>query len=275
MSIAETAAVVRPESAAKNGTLGSQTGAGVKQVILDTNINTNNGDLATSPTLAERFIVIERGENDEEVNAIVSVEADGVTCNMFDTWDTQPASGDTYEVSYVMADVATKTGCSIDSQGRFVMTKRLVVGNGTAFAYLGAGKYQTIEFADGGSTSDALKVANAGWFHIGTIKNNKPTKGATLLFTHNGDGETCITLDAGSQMKIYDSVAQAVEHPQGITLNASVNASADLQWRRVKVLGINMNMETIYTTLTGQDGSDYDTVGDILNETTGYPPYRG
>lgn len=240
MSITQTASRVRVESAAKNGTLGSQSGAGTKQVILDTNISTNNGNLEASPSLKWRHITLRRGEVDEECQSIQSVEGDGVTCNVYDVWDTAPASGDTYDIAYKLEDVATIAGCDFETDSRqWVMSKKLVIATASTFSYLGMSHGQILRMQDSGPLDSAFDVNDAGRFEIGTIKNDLAERGAIIIFMNDGDSEEVADFKNGSFVRAYESAWISGRSSDGVTgLTITVGATADVGWARVQTHGM-------------------------------------
>src|SRR3972149_7674942 len=104
---------VRIPTVAKNGTLGSQAAAASNEIIFDTAITTNNGNLMVSPTFVGRLVIVRQGLSNEETRYITAVAGDNVTCTVHEDWVTQPASGDAYHVSYIIQDAATLTGLSL------------------------------------------------------------------------------------------------------------------------------------------------------------------
>jgi hypothetical protein len=245
MAITTTATVIAVESAAKHGTLGSQAGMSANQVKLDTTIATNNGNLAASPTLARRLVVIRRGQTNEETGAVTSVDADGLTCTCLDNWDIPPSTGDSYYVCYTPDDTATIAGCTKEALTRqYAFTKRLVIGDGTNFAYFGIGLGHVLRFADSGPTIDALRVRNAGRFDIGTLKGEKPTLGGVILFTNDVDGEVVMTLQSGSIERFYDFTFVSCFKPDGVNLAVTKEVGAGLSWARGKVYGITPKLES-------------------------------
>lgn len=273
MSITTNANRIRVESAAKNGTLGSQSGAGNKQIILDSNIETNNGNLEGSPTLAKRMIVVRCGEADEDTNAIQTVEPDGVTCNCFTLWDDPPQSGDTYEVSYKLDDVETIVGCAKEvSTQHYVFSKRLTVGDGINFAYLGMGNYQIIRMGDSGTAGAVILVNNAGWFHIGAIRKNEPVRGGTIVFTNDGDGEEVMRIKTGGEVRAYDFALQGAFAADDVNVEVIVESGAVLKWQKGKIFGVTAPMVTKYENLTRFIGT---IVCLTKSEVQNTPAYRG
>lgn len=239
MSITTTTERIRVESAAKNGTLSTQGTLNANQIKFDTNISTNNGDLETSPVFRKRIVVVRRGDADEEHNYIQSVDVDGVTCTCLDNWTSAPVSGDTYDISYGLDDVTTKVGCVFETDSRqWVLTKRLVIGDGTNFAFLAVLAGQVVRLADRGALEPGLRVVNAGRFQIGTIRDDKATFGGVLIFQHDTNGENCLTLDSGSIIRLYDFTMASARRFDVVSLDIT-NNSTDVDWARSKFYGID------------------------------------
>ena len=239
MSITQNASRIRIESAAKNGTLGSQSGLGVKQIKFDTAITTNNGDLESSPTFKGRYVVVRRGQSDEETNPIKSVDPDGLTCTCLNAWDSGPASGDSYDVSYVLDDVATIAGCDKESGTRqYAFTKRLVIGDAVAFAFFGMGDYQMMRMADSGPTTDAIRIMNNGCFSAGAVKKNQPVKGGLIIFTNDGDGESVMTCKTGSTANVYDTTFYSAFKPDGVAVQIDVESGITSDIKKASRIGV-------------------------------------
>lgn len=265
MSITQNATRVRIESSAKNGTLGSQSAALADQVIFDTNISTNNSNLEASPSFRRRHVCIRRGETDEECQLIQSVEVDGVTCNVYNDWDTAPASGDTYDIAYKLEDMATIAGCSFETDSRqWVMTKRVIVGTPTVFGYLGMSHGQILRCWDPNTTDYSFRVAAVGRFEIGTLKNDKAERGAQLLFDRGADAEQAIEFLNGSVARLYEFAMHSMRAPDGILgLLVTVGATADVKWARHQSSGMNTPFKNKFDRIQDWQSVFYETVADV------------
>lgn len=247
MSITQTASRVRIESAAKNGTLGTQGAINADQIKFDTAMTTNNGNTMASPVFRRRHVTIRRGDADEECGLVQSVEGDGVTCNMFNEWDEVPVSGDTYDVSYRLEDVATIAGCDFETDSRqWVMTKRLIVGvSTTTFGYLGLSHGQVLRLNDEGVTNSALRINAAGRFEIGTLKLlatgvEKSERGGTLIFLNSTDDELVMDFNGAATGRMFEFNLTAAYGPEGVTgLQVTVSGTADVIWGRAQTHGMN------------------------------------
>lgn len=257
MSITTNVNRIRVESAAKNGTLSTQGAIGNNQIKFDTAITTNNGNLESSPVFQFRHVVIRRGDADEETNYITVVDGDGVTCTCIDDWTANPVSGDTYDVSYGLDDCATRAGCTFETDSRqWAMTKRMIVGDGTNFAYLGMGNGQILRCDDRGPTESAFRVVNAGRFDIGTIKDDLARRGAQLIFDNDADDETVCEFVNGCVAHLNDFVMVSGRFPDGVNgLVVTVGATADVQWFRSRTLGMNTPFKNRVARCKDVDGS--------------------
>jgi len=265
MAITTNATRIRVESAAKNGTLGSQSGAGTKQIIFDTNISTNNSNLEASPSFEKRHVVIRRGETDEECQLIQSVEVDGVTCNVYNTWDSAPVSGDTYDIAYKLEDMATIAGCTFETDSRqWVMTKRVVVGTPTVFGYLGMSHGQILRCWDTGTVDYSFRVAAVGRFEIGTLKNDVAERGAQILFDANTNGEEAIEFLNGSVSNLYEFAMHSMRAPDGVVgLLVTVGATADVKWARSQSSGMNTPFKNTYQRVQDIETIYYEDVAAV------------
>lgn len=237
MSITASANRIRVESAAKNGTLGTQGALNADQIKFDTNISTNNGNLIASPSFQRRKVILRRGEVDEECNIVKSVGGNGITCTMVDDWEVAPASGDAYDILYKIHDCTTLAGCT-QTDDIFVLTKRLIIGDGTNFAGLSFNHGEIIRFDDRGPTETALRINNVARLEIGTIKNDRPTFGAILLFTNDTNDETVAEFVNGSIGRLYDFTMASSKREQGVSgLVVTVGATANVNWADSQLYG--------------------------------------
>lgn len=74
-------------SAAKNGTLGSQAAASSTQIIFDTDLTTNNGQLANTSFIG-RLVIVRRGTGTEETRYMIAES--GTTVTVHEAWTVQP-----------------------------------------------------------------------------------------------------------------------------------------------------------------------------------------
>lgn len=245
MSITTNASRVRVESSAKNGTLGTQGALNDNQIKFDTAITTNNGNLESSPTFDQRHVILRRGETDEEWGLINQVDGDGLTCTLLADWDAPPASGDAYDVGYVLPDVETIVGCSRESDSQqWVMTKRLVIGvTTTTFGFLGLSYGQILRLNDRGPSTTDLQVNTLGHFAIGTLKD-KPNgdsvaeRGAILLFDKSANNEPAMDIDGSAHM--YEFAMLSIRSWQGVRgLTVTHDAGANVKWSRFQGAGMD------------------------------------
>lgn len=275
MSITQAPARVRVESAAKNGTLGSQVGLGPRQIKFDTNISTNNGNLTSAPSFKFRHVIIRRGDADEEHNYITGIDVDGVTATCIDDWDDKPVSGDTYDVSYNLLDVSTFAGCTLETDSlQYAMdsARRLVVGDSTNFAYLGMGNGQILRLSDQGPTTKGLLVRNAGRLDIGAEKNDLGRRGAVIITSHDA-AETAIEFENGSVGRLSDFIFMCAKNPDGVRNVVTVGSTADVKWIRSKLIGIDGPFRNTIQRFKNQlTGLLMGTKGDVLDlpEMKGY-----
>lgn len=268
MSITQNASRVRVESAAKNGTLGTQGTLNADQIKFDTNISTNNSNLEASPTFQRRHVVIRRGDADEESNHILSVDVDGVTCTCQHDWVAAPASGDTYDIAYRLEDAATIAGLDFesDSQQWTLSTKRLTIGDGTNFAFFGMSHGQVLRLADQGDITSDMRVSGTGRFHIGTIKDDIPNLGATLIFLSDVDNDLAMDWLTGAAGRLYEFTLIAARNHTGVnTIDVTVQAGCDIEWMRSQIYGVDAPFKIRAERIADVTGAFYSTVGDIKN----------
>lgn len=264
MSITQNASRVRIESAAKNGTLGTQGALNANQIKFDTNISTNNSNLEASPSFAGRHVILRRGEIDEELNLIRTVDVDGVTCTCREDWASVPASGDTYDVGYLLEDVATFAGCTFETDSRqWVMDRRLIVGiTTTTFGFLGMAEGRVLRLNDEGASNSALQINTLGHFAIGLIKNDRSQFGATLIFTNATDNQLVWDIDGWA--RLYEFTLVSARQPDGInSLDVTIDAGADVDWATAQIHGIDAPFKRIRKRFKRHDGVDMGTVTDL------------
>lgn len=272
MGISSNATKIEVVTAAKNGTLAAQGTLNANQILFDTNISTNNSNLMASPTFVDRVIVLREGELDEEVNLITAINVDGVTADCHYNWVSEPVSGDTYHVAYVMDDVATVAGCTFDTTSReFVFDRIFQVGQNTAnYGLCCAINYQHLRISDEG-LSPGLSVVNGGAFHVGTHQGLQTTEGASIVFTHDGDTEECMQVQNGGIFYAYDFAFESARAGEGVTLEIKIIAGGVLNWGDGKLIGITAPMTKgrhVLRNITGQGGVPLGTVKE-LNDNAG------
>lgn len=242
MSITTNAERIRVESPAKNGTLGTQGAINANQIKFDTNISTNNGNLMASPTFKRRHVVIREGDADEESQLVESVDVDGVTCTMQDSWVSAPVSGDTYEVAYRLEDVATIAGCDYetDSFQWVIATKRLVVGSATLNGYFGMSHGQVLRLADRGATEEDMSVTGLGRFEIGQAVDDDAKFGAIIFYTADTDNDTVFDGANSGTLRLYEATFAAARNHEGVnSIDMDIDATVDLKFGRVNLYGVD------------------------------------
>jgi len=200
---------VRVTTAAKNGTLGSQAAAASNEIIFDTAITTNNGNLMVSPTFVGRLVIVRQGLSNEETRYITAVAGDNVTCTVHEDWVTQPASGDAYHVSYIIQDAATLTGLSLITKrvADYTSSRRFSVGNaaGTPFAFFAMLNGVSLETVDGSSTTVGdFTVEAAGRFDNGYSFSGTPVSGGYIIGTPALAGELVFDAKTGALLTLND-----------------------------------------------------------------------
>jgi hypothetical protein len=196
---------IRVTTAAKNGTLGSQTGAGTNQIILDTTwAAVNNGN--TNSILLGRLLILRRGTATEETKKIIAGTSASTTVTVHEDWTVAPASSDTYHIAYCLDDCTALTGCTLSSKtGVYEFTRRLSVGTsgGGAFAYFSITDQQAMETYDNGATP-SLVCESGARFDIGYKFGGEPVGGGIIHCLQNTTNETAINFMSGSIVKWYD-----------------------------------------------------------------------
>jgi hypothetical protein len=195
---------IRVNSAAKNGTLGSQAAAASNEIIFDTAITTNNGNLEASPTFVGRLVIVRLGASDEETRYMTAIDGDTVTATVNEDWVVPPVENDTYHVAYILQDAATLTGIGLDAKtGLYVFSRTFSIGTaggGGAFAYFSMTNYIGMESDDNGS-SDDITVEDNGRWDIGYIQAGAPLAAGVVTNVKNTDGEPYIQLNGGAMLR--------------------------------------------------------------------------
>lgn len=200
---------IRITTAAKNGTLGDQTGVPSTQIMFDTGIGTNNGNLEAGPTFVGRLVTVRQGAADEETRYITAI-TDTTSGTLNEAWDVPPIEGDTYHVAYRLADAETvgaqvnlnsKTGVYEFSRAFSIGTS----GGGGAFAYFAIVDYLAMEMADGGSGDDFV-IEDNGRFDMGYVQADAPIAGGVVTNTKNVDSEPYMLMNGGAIANINSPV---------------------------------------------------------------------
>jgi len=209
------------ESAAKDGTLPSQTPAAANQIIFDTTIATNNGSLFGTPSFVGRKVLIRRLLSTKEAAKIISISANGLTGTINQNWRLPPSSGDSYHISYNIDDVTTVTGCTLVSKTNiYDFSRQLTIGNGTDFAYFAFIDGLALSNDDStGGGNPGVTVEKNGRFDIGYLQDSVPVGGAYLFGTQNGLGEIDYLFKSGSFVYLYDAIFRSSQ--LSLTLSAS------------------------------------------------------
>lgn len=199
---------VRVTTAAKNGTLGSQAGAASDEIIFDTAITTNNGNLMASPTFVGRLVLLRRGTGTEELRYITAIVS-GNQVRVNEAWTVVPASSDTYHISYIIQDAATLTGLSLVTKrvADYSSSRRFGVGNaaGGGFAFFAMVDGVSLESVDNSSTTVAdFTVTSDGMFVNGYLSGGTPVSGGYIIGTPAVNGELVFEAVSGSRCYLYD-----------------------------------------------------------------------
>lgn len=243
MAITQNASRVRVESSAKNGTLGAQGTLNANQIKFDTNISTNNGNLVAFPEFKRRHVILRKGTATQEINIVLSVDVDEVTCTMQEDWETVPASGDAYDVAYRLEDIETVAGMNYDSTtGQWYMdsAKRLIVGSTGLPGFFGMSHGQILRISDR-SPDSGFRTGDDGIFCMGMLRNDIPNLGGTIIFMNNTDNELCWDILGGASVYINEFTLIAGNNPSGInSLDVTVDALAnEVIWRDGHHYGID------------------------------------
>lgn len=268
MAITTNASRIRIESSAKNGTLGSQSASpelATNQIKFDTAITTNNGNLANSSTVSpeapifnRRHVLLRKGTATQEFNIIQSVAADDVTCTMQNDWVTAPASGDAYDVSYRLDDVATIVGCNFEADSRQweINGKRLIVGTTGLPGFLGMSHGQILRTDEIDDVTSGFRVGDEGIFCIGVIRRGFPNLGGMLIFGDTADNQLSMDVLGGATVRMYEFVLAAARNPDGINsldVTVSISPAADVDWALGQHYGVDspFKVANIYVPLDG------------------------
>jgi hypothetical protein len=224
---------VRVTTAAANSTLGSQASAAANEIIFpDTIAGTNNGNLEASPTYVGRKVIVRQGQSDEETRYITAIDGGGTTATVNEDWVTQPATNDTYHVSYRLADAET-TGASVNlnsKTGLYEFGRNFTVGNsgGGGFAYFAITDYQAMEMDDSGN-SDDFTVESDGRLDIGYLQAGSAIAGAIVTNVKDTDGEPYINFIDGAEVRAYAGIFWSQRFNTFISNPTSVTGNIDFR----------------------------------------------
>lgn len=206
-------------------TLGSQSGAAANEVILATSAVTPSthanyagdvGDASTGTgpgdTYIGRLLCVREGTATEEVKMCVAETDNGatITLQVNENWNTPPVSSEVLSVSYTMDDLETggTAGAGISyttRSGQFILSNKLVVGNGTDFALIQLGPAESLEINDsGGSTDPDLEIVNNGMFCSGYLFLGVPVNGGYIT-SDQDDTEQTWSCESGGFIRCLDT----------------------------------------------------------------------
>jgi len=191
--------IIRVNSTAKNGTLGSQGAIDADQIVLDTSLNSTNNGTITAPLIG-RLLILRRGGTDEETKQIIEGADSATTIRVHEDWTVAPTSGDSYDISYVLDDCVALTGMVLSSKtGIYESSRGLHIGlaSGGTFAYLSQTDQQAFEIRDDNS-DPSLVVEQDGRHDIGFLQDGSPVKGGILHTLNSNEGEESILFNSGS-----------------------------------------------------------------------------
>ena len=231
-----TANPVTINSAAKNGTLGSQTGANSDEIIFPSDMTTNNGNLVSSPVFTGRLVTIRKGLGTEETRYMIS-DVTTTKVQVVEDWGTAPASGDAYEVCYIPVDVDTiGNNWKVLSKrvSDWVCATRFIVANTGFFGLLDR---HSLETNDNGSTTVADVIVNSGGrFFIGYPVGEANVGGGYIVATPGTDGELAMDLQSGGIVEWRDFLFTCVW-----TCESWWNGTARLYNGQIYAAGYNMD----------------------------------
>jgi len=238
------------ESAAKNGTLLSQTLAAdpTLQMVLDSGVGTNNGNFKTGstilgvvgPTLIGRTVILRREDPTEETRYVVACTtiAGSTVVTVSETWTQNPVSGDTYDFAYLMDDASTVTGITFDKKsGIFASTRRLSIDGTGTFAYLAMLDGLGFEPDEAGAEY-SIRVAASAQLDIGyllgaTIGAPVGVQSVYIVPVNDVTADLLLITQTGSTTRFYDFVIRTTQ----VSLNSSVLGGSHI-WERGKTFRI-------------------------------------
>jgi hypothetical protein len=196
--------------------LPDQTGIANNQIIFPSTIATNNGDLAGSPhdTFVGRLVMIRRGSSTEETKYMNEVSADGFTASVHENWDTPPASGDSYDVSYLTWDVDT-----VGNAFKVVLK---------AFFALLDGHSIESDNAITPPGEQAFQVRSNGLMQTGYLAAGNPISAGSWFSTADVDSDPGMFARSGSYVRFYDAFMSCVKTNQ-------TNLNGHIIWNKGKV----------------------------------------
>lgn len=205
---------------AKDGTLSYQTDDETisgnpiadNEIIFDTDISTNNGDMTSTPaaTFVGRLVVIRQGDVDEEtayITAVTTAPGGGTRyCTLHQDWSSPPANGDSYNICYICYDIDDNVGNDfkvlLKRQTDWASAEVITVDNGGFFGLLDG---HSIETVDNSSTTVADQiVASGGRFDVGYLAGSTPVGGGYIVGTPAIVGEFVFDVQEGGEANLHD-----------------------------------------------------------------------
>jgi len=208
---------VRITSAAKNGSLGDQTGVGSDEIRFPSAMSTNNGQVG-SVDFDKRMVILRRGLSDEDERYITAIVS-GNLCRVNEVWTSAPTSGNTYDISYVAndADDSGITGFGLVNKRvtDYTLSRLFSVGNdgGGTFGYFSLTDGYSLESDDTIAANDhGFNVEASARFSVGYNNAGNPVSGGYLISTANAAGEGSIVVEPGGELYGYDFFLTCVQN---------------------------------------------------------------
>jgi hypothetical protein len=175
---------------------------------------TTHGDYTVTPANPASTTVAPAGgsgctltvtyENGEELRFIT---AGTTTLTVNEDWVNIPVSGEDWAVSYIMEDVATVNGCTLNSKtGVFECTRPLIISDlsNTDFAFLGLAEGKAVEIDDTGGSGAGFEVSHSGYFVNGYLQAGVAVNGGYLFGINNTPFEDAWAFQDGGRVFFYD-----------------------------------------------------------------------
>jgi hypothetical protein len=205
---------------AKNGTLSYQTddetvsGNAIadNEIIFDTDISTNNGDMTSTPaaTLVGRLVIIRQGDADEEtayITAVTTAPGGGTRyCTVHQDWASPPVNGDTYNICYICYDIDDNVGNDfkplLKRNTDWASAEVITIADGGFFGLLDG---HSIETVDNSSTTVADHIVESGGrWDVGYLAGSTPVGGGYMIATPAVVGEFAIDIQSGGEANLHD-----------------------------------------------------------------------
>ena len=242
-------------TSAKSGTVKSFTGGKVRLEDPITTGNNGNLEVTIGPVYTGRLIFIDGGTGVGQTRFISGQtlslgDGDDVDLDVTEPWTTEPDGTSTFQISYIIDDVATVTGVTFRAQSQvYESSRRIRIGSGGGvFAFLFLAGSAAWEWRDNSSTTEAsVTVQDGGRFDVGYELAGSAVSGGYCTCINALQGELALDCAVGSITNFYDWNLRCAFANNLMTIDGGTHV-----WKRGKTF-FGVDVSTLAGDITGSD----------------------